>query len=458
MKKMLASALLVMALSFQSLVVFANDTDVVLTAEEYKALQDGAFLNSVADYIVENFAGGEVTKDQIIKNAIKGMTKPLDKYSNFMFGDEATDFMSMMNGSAYGIGITLTLDADGKTILEQVEPNSPAQKAGLLIGDVVVSINGKKTEGLQLYQVANLIADKGDKYETVKIGVARDGLTKEFTMKVEDYKTTTVYTKKLSDLIGTDKKYDDTIGYIKIMSFMEPTGDEFDAAVQGLQKQNIHDLILDLRDNPGGDVEVSTHISQSLVKEGVLFTTVSKSGEMDIAKSELKTPIFEHIVVLVNENSASASELLASAIKDSGSGILVGRTTFGKGVMQEVLELNGGGLLKLTTHENFSRNGSKINGVGVVPNVAVTLPAFLDYAQYNDGDAVAILKILGYDASTKEKETEALKKIQKEHQLDVTGELNGATAYAINVLYAKNQSLDDKILKEGLKQMLKYTE
>ena len=268
-------------------------------------------------------------------------------------------------GNYVGIGIYMTADKkqDKVKVISPIK-GSPAEKAGIEPGDIIVSVNGKTYKASEMSAMSNDI--KGEEGTEVEITILRGTETKEFKVKREKIKVNPVEGKVL----------DNNIGYIKFTSFDETTADDFKNKYEELKKSNIKSLIIDLRNNGGGLVDQALKIADYITeKDSVLLYEVDKNGKEEVKKSENDPIISEPIIILTNENTASASEILAGALKDLGKATIVGTKTYGKGVIQQILTVKDGSGIKLTVEEYQTPNRNKINKIGIEPNETVELPS-----------------------------------------------------------------------------------
>ena len=240
---------------------------------------------------------------------------------------------------------------------------SPAAEAGILAGDTIISVDGVKYTGSDIDEASNNI--KGEAGSTVKIEILRNQQIKVFEITRRKVDINPIVSKKLEN----------DIGYIEITSFDEETADNFKNKFEELKKQGIKSLIIDLRNNGGGLVDQTLKIADYIVPKGnELLITVDKDKEEIIEKAEEDVLIDMPIVVLVNGNTASSSEILAGALKDWEEATIIGTTTYGKGVIQQLLTLRNGAGLKVTIQEYYTPKRNKINGVGIEPDIIVNLP------------------------------------------------------------------------------------
>lgn len=319
----------------------------------------------------------EIDDDKLVEGAINGMLESLeDPYTTYFNEEDAEQFLIETEGEYEGVGIYVSYDTVKKLVivLTPIE-GSPAAEAGLLPGDYIEFVNDIDVTSSTLEEVSDML--KGEAGSTVKIGIVRYDKDKNVT-RFEKALTR----RKINIDPVVEKVYENNIGYIKLTSFDETTYKEFNTAYKDLTKnKKIEGLIIDLRNNPGGLLDVATNIADILVPKGKIVYTVNKAGLKETIYSN-PNKIDIPLVVLINEGSASASEVLAGAVKDYGVGKIVGVKSYGKGVVQTLSSLKDGTFIKVTTNEYFSPNGNKIDGEGVAPDVEVELPEDVD-SYYN---------------------------------------------------------------------------
>ncbi len=314
--------------------------------------------------VIDKYFLGEVNEEELNIAAIKGYVEGLgDEYSEYYTPDELEEFYADALGNYTGIGIYMSVDTDNQIIVISPVKDSPAYKAGIQPGDIIIKVDGETYNGDNLTEASNKI--KGQEGETVQLQVKRNEEILDFSIVRENIKLNHVESTILEN----------NIGYLEVSSFDEGCADEFEEKYKELEEQGIKSLIIDLRDNPGGIVSEAIDIAEMLVDKGkTLLITVDKNNNEEITKSKQEKIVNVPVVVLVNGNSASASEILSGALKDNDAATIVGTKTYGKGVMQEVLKLSDGSAIKLTTNEFFSPNRTKIHKTGIEPDVMVELP------------------------------------------------------------------------------------
>lgn len=312
--------------------------------------------------IIESHYAENVDKNAIFDGALKGMVSTLgDKHSTYLGGDLYKDFSAQMSGTYAGIGVYIASTDEGILIAGVME-GSPAEEAGLQRGDILVSIDGTSVEGYQLEDVSKNI--RGPVDTSVDLVVRRDGEEQSFTVERRQIHVPTVAGKMVD---GTD------VGYIRVAVFSDGTADDFTKEFTKLREQGMNKLILDLRDNPGGIVEQAVGVASNFVPpNSTIVSYTEQDGKVDQYTAQgTDDPI--PIVVLVNENSASASEIVAGAVQDMKLGPIVGVKTYGKGTVQGVFPVDSASAVKVTVAKYRTTNGREIDGVGIEPDVVVPL-------------------------------------------------------------------------------------
>ena len=315
--------------------------------------------------VLEEKYMGEIDDEALIEGAIKGYVSALgDPYTTYYTKEEMDELMEETTGNYVGIGIYMVKDTENNQIMV-LSPikNSPAEKAGIQPGDYIIEVDGKQCTGDDFSTISNEI--KGEVGSTVKLKIKREDKTLDFEIKRENVTVNPVEGKVLEG----------NIGYIEFSSFDEDTAEEFKNKFNELKSNGITSLIIDLRNNGGGIVDEALEIAGYAVDKGTtLLYEVDKDGKETEEKSKVDKIIDMPIVILVNENTASSSEILAGALKDLGKAKIVGTKTYGKGVIQQILTLGDGSGLKITTEEYLTPNRTKINKVGIEPDEKVELP------------------------------------------------------------------------------------
>lgn len=325
--------------------------DVVGTAKFFRALQ-----------IVKSRYVEDVPMDTLMTGAIKGMVASLgDPHSVYMDSKLYKEFMIETAGSFGGVGIVIGVKDKLLTVVSPIE-GTPGEKAGIKSGDKIVKIDNQETKDMALDEAVNKI--RGPEGTQVTLTIVRGSeAPRDYALTRSNIQIKTVAGKILPD----------NIGYIRISMFNENTAADFIRTYQDLEKQGMKGIILDLRDNPGGLLEESVKVAGSFVPRGPVVSVVARDGTRETHSSNLEAVKYP-AVVLVNGGSASASEIVAGAIQDTGSGTLVGTKTYGKGSVQTLLRLGNGDAVKLTIAKYLTPNDRSINGIGIEPDVAVEMP------------------------------------------------------------------------------------
>lgn len=322
--------------NFQSL----YDTYDIIKEKYYKDIDDGTLING----------------------AINGLMESLDDKHSMFFDKEAKkDFENELSGSYYGIGAEIKQVNDDEVMINKVFDGSPAEKAGLKSGDIFISIDGKETKGLTVSEIASNL--KSEKKEKATIVIRRG--EEELTIKVQK--------DNVNLLSVSSKMLDDNIGYVAVSIFGEKTYYQFKEAVENLEKQNMKSLIIDLRGNSGGYLSTVTYmLNEFLDSSKTIYQMKTREGIEKFNALDNTSKSYK-VIILVDENSASASEIMCSAMQEQYGATLVGTTTYGKGTVQETENLPNGTLIKYTIQEWLTSKGNSINDVGVKPDVEVTI-------------------------------------------------------------------------------------
>ena len=474
--KRIAAALLSAALLVSGCGVYATDTknidDKQNYSEEYKAFEQ------IAKYVSERYIDDSLTQDDIMSKGLsallegdnillvdllKATLESMDDYSEFYTAEEYKQFQDKLNPTFYGKGITMRNSEDGYVeITGFAAGNDKAQKAGFEIGDKIYKVNGEDVTGLGTSEVRNKIV--GEKNTTVDITVLREGKEIELTAT-----RTPVYERSVYNAV-----LEDNVGYIQISSFASNTYAEFNETLNIMRENGVKSIILDLRNNPGGLVSPAVEIAQQIVPKGKIIDVKYRESEYDITyNSKLEKAEF-NFAVLVNQNTASASEILSSAIQDSGCGKLVGMQTYGKAVIQNTFPLANGMVFKLTIGQYITRNGNEINHKGLTPDEKVENNiSKIDMSKYTPFDfktrvslggygdnvksAKEKLKVLGfYDADTDgnvfdESLMESVKNFQSANDIFAYGVLDVPTQVRIDEVFADIDYMEDKQLDAAYK-------
>ena len=319
--------------------------------------------------------------DTLLTGAIKGMVSSLgDPHSIYMDPKMFKDFMVETEGSFGGVGIVLGAKEKVLTVVSPIE-GTPGEKAGIKSGDSIIKINGQDTKTMALDEAVSKI--RGPEGTQVTLTILRGQDIRDYTLTRSNIQIKTVSGKMLPE----------NIGYMRISMFNEQTNNEFVKKYQELEKEGMKAIILDLRDNPGGLLDECVKVANKFVPKGPVVSVVTRDGRRDTSTSNLEAVKYP-CVVLVNGGSASASEIVAGAIQDTGAGTLVGTKTFGKGSVQTIMRLDGGAAIKLTIAKYYTPGGRSINGVGIEPDVKVDLPEKRDGTEMRDTQLGKVLEIV----------------------------------------------------------------
>jgi len=344
---------------------------VVLSEEAYTEMKDMydkyAKQESVMQIARNDFLY-EAEEDVMLEGALEGTLKALgDPYTQYLSEEDFAALMQDTEGSYEGIGVYITASDDDKILIVSPIEDTPAEKAGLKTGDKIIRINGTEYTADQIDAAVHIM--KGMPGTSVTLTIQRENAEggqeiSEVVINREKIKIKTIKPAMLED----------NIGYIRITTFDMQTADDFKVAYEELKTQGMKSLIIDLRYNPGGIIDATVAISDMFMGEGVVTYTKTKAGEIEYFKSDNEAEDLP-IVLLINEGSASASEIMAGALKDTQRATLIGTKSFGKGIVQRVQRFgNEGEGIKMTVSEYFTPNGINIHGIGIEPDVEVLLP------------------------------------------------------------------------------------
>lgn len=327
----------------------------------------------------------EVDKKELINSAISGMLSTLDDpYSVYMDEEITSEFNERLYGDYTGIGTEITMNEKGEVVIYNPFEGSPAEEAGLKKGDIIKKIDGVSVEGKTSSDVSSLI--KGMSGSKVIITISRDGVEMNF----EVTRKTIILDSVIYKIYERDNK---KIGYINVSIFAANTYTQFRNAVLDLEKQNIDSLIIDVRNNTGGYLETVEQMLSMFLKEGSIIYQLDSNGEISVIKDETKESRNYKVGILINEYSASASEILAATIMENYGGEVIGVNSYGKGTVQQTKELSTGGMMKFTTQKWLTPNGNWINGTGVKPTVEIKIDEKY-YITLNESDDNQLQKAL----------------------------------------------------------------
>ena len=317
----------------------------------------------VYDTIVENY-NGDVDKDKLINEAIDGMVSSVgDVYTSYVGAEDTDEFNELVSGIYEGIGCTIQRQEEGVKVIE-VFNDSPAMKAGLLVGDIILSVDGQDTGSMQTDEIANYIKTKTS--EEIELVVLRDASEKDIIISRGKVETPVVNSTVYE---SNGKK----VGYLAITMFTSGASKQFENKLKNLEKEGIDSLVIDVRGNNGGYLTTVTDIANLLLPKGNIIYQIQKDDNKKSSKDKTSTSRDYPIAILVNGASASASEILAAAIKESYGGFVVGTKTYGKGTVQQTKQLSDGSMIKYTIENWLTPDGNWIDGVGIVPTHEINL-------------------------------------------------------------------------------------
>jgi len=363
MKKTSIKFFLLAIICLGSFILLGLNNDKNVTAKDKNLYKDIKTFGEVLDMVRKNYVD-EVDTNKLMQGAINGMIRSLDPHSSFMTPDLYKELEVETQGQFGGVGIEIMIIKDVLTVVSPIE-DTPAFHAGLKSGDQILKIDGKSTKDITIMEAVRQL--RGPKDTKVTVTIQREKMTTPKDI---------ILTRAMIQVKSVKyKKAEDHIGYIRIVSFQERTADDLRKAIKEVSEKNVllKGLVLDLRNDPGGLLNQAIEVSDVFLKSGVIVTTRGRSKSVEtrsIAKddnNEINCPI----IVLVNEGSASASEIVAGALQDNGRALVIGTQTFGKASVQTVIPLEGGSALKLTTARYYTPKGRSIQAEGITPDIIV---------------------------------------------------------------------------------------
>lgn len=433
--------------------------DEIKTSEQYSEE-----FREIMDLVIDKYLDESITEKDLFESAVEGMFGTLDKYSQFFTKEEKESFTRNIEKSYVGIGVELS-QVDEFVVINKVFKGGSASEGGVEVGDVIKAINGQSAKNFTPSEVAERVIGEEGTEVTITFERNREEYTITLTRTVVNL--ITVEQEEIKNLYeDLDDEVAKQIGYINITSFAQNTDKEFTNVISKAKEEGIKYLILDLRDNSGGYVNQAVNVCNEIVPEGPVLHFINKSGRQIEYSSDLEEAPFE-IVALINGNSASATEFVAAAIKESGIGVLVGENTYGKGVAQYMYSLSSEYMIKLTVEEFRTRNGNVVHEKGVSPDYLVEIPKLIDSDErfyLNDEfeqiyNVESILKYLGYEVENPDSKYDrasynAIYKFQQDVGLYPYGVCDFTTQKKLNEKYRKSIVKNDIQLNKALKIVL----
>lgn len=376
----IVSVIILVALAFDVMTIFSKvgkedaQEEVVLNEE----VSDEEFLekiDAIEEIVDTYYYKDNISEEMLAEGAYRGMLDAVkDPYTCYYSEEELKKLMEDTKGVYYGIGAYVSLNENG-TYPQITAPiaGSPAEEADLRPGDIIYEVNGESTYDMDLDSVVALI--KGKEGTTVELTIARSTET--------DYMHITLERRRVEAPTVEYEMLEDGMAYIQITQFSDITVDQFADALATMKGSDMKGLIIDLRANPGGSLSAVVNIARMLLPKGLIVYTEDKYGNRDEYSCDGKNEFDLPLVVLVDGNSASASEVLAGAIKDYEIGTLVGTQTFGKGIVQQIVGMKDGSAVKITTSSYYSPKGTNIHGEGIAPDLECEFDAEAYYGEEN---------------------------------------------------------------------------
>lgn len=378
-----AISLLWKMLGIQAISVQQPGETTVVNSETLQKMQT---LEQVIDTY---YYGEEITDEQLQNGVYEGIVAALgDPYSEYYSKEELEEALDSNQGISYGIGAYISMNQQMQlAMISGVMEDSPAQGAGLREGDIIYQVDGESTQGLSLTQVVSRV--KGKEGTTVHLTIYREGEPDYLEVDIVRAKMIETETVQYGMLESNED-----IGYLQITEFDEVTVDQYTEAMAELNGHGMKGLILDLRSNPGGDLDAVVEISRKILPEGLILYTEDKEGNRKEYTCDGSRELQIPLVVLVNGYSASASEILAGAIQDYNKGTLIGTTTYGKGIVQRIHSLDDGTAIKLTVSAYFTPAGRNIHGVGIEPDIVLEYDYEANEADGTDNQVDKAIEVL----------------------------------------------------------------
>ena len=426
--------------------------------------EDLSKIELVYKTLMNGYVDKNISKENLINGALKGMSDAAgDPYTTYLVNEETAAIDETLTGSFGGIGAELRSE-NNKVIISNTREGTPSQKIGLQENDVILKVDGEDMEGKSISYVVSKV--RGEVGTDVTLTIQRG--SQELEVKITRAKIS------IETVKGTVDETDPTIGHVKINSFAKNTAQEVENAVTDLRQKGVKKFIFDVRYNPGGLLDQALAISNMFVEEGKTILNIEdRNGKITAYKASKEYGTFkitEPYVLLVNEGSASASEILAGALKESANAKLIGSKTYGKGTVQSVVDVSKNAELKYTTAKWLTPNETWIHKTGIEPTETVSMPEYYNITIVDTREVVkegsvsdnvktieTILKGLGYDVKADgyfdSKTTEAVKQFQKSKGISETGEVNEQTGSALMTAIREELKKNDTQYKAAVKAL-----
>ena len=383
MKKRILAFILCINLAILSIPAYALEdpetgVDTPIFSGEYEAWKNIAGALS-KEYIDETLTMDQIMQmgvsnlldgnDEMLVLLLKKTLKSLDDYSTFYTAEEFKEYENTLNRTFFGIGLELKKTGQYAEVKGFVEENSLAEQTGFKAGDKIIRIDGKDISSKTLEEIKNMLM--GELNSTLNITILRG----------EEYIDIIATRTEVKEATVVGEILPGNIGYIRIVSFGKDTASEFAEIQTYFELNGVRNIIMNLRDNPGGRMDVVQEITNELVPAGIITYTEDKYGKREIYESSDEPCLGLPLVVLVNGNSASASEIMAGAVQDRGVGVLVGTTTYGKGIVQVTTAFKDDTAAKMTTAKYYTPNGNYIHQIGIKPDIEIDLPEGIEFSE-----------------------------------------------------------------------------
>lgn len=356
---------LVVTLIFAIILSVANNNASAATTNltYFKSLD---LIRKVLELIKSDYVEENIDEQKLIYGAIEGMLKKLDDpYTRFMEPKNFADMQTETQGEFGGLGIVISVKDRMLTVISPID-DTPAARAGIMAGDMIIKIDGKDVIDIALHDAVNLL--RGPVGTKVTVTIMREGSkdTKDYELERQIIKVPSIKYWTINN----------DIGYIRLTQFIQTSSEDLEKALINLEKNGVKSIILDLRNNPGGLLTAAVEVGRKFIAKGDIVSIKGRDGEKNTYSSFYKYHPTLPLIVLINEGSASASEIVAGAIKDNKRGLLLGKKSFGKGSVQTVISLNDGSAMALTTALYYTPSGVNIHKTGIKPDIEVDLPKF----------------------------------------------------------------------------------